>query len=373
MSDNKKTVAILSMQQIDNYGSLLQAYSLKHILESLNCKVSFLDIEVREEDNSLMQGLEEDHNSEVGSKSLVEKVFDKYVFARIRNKTIKKKQSALYAEFRKSYFDTLSKDDTVDVCVIGSDEVFNCMQKSFWGFSTQLFGNVKEADKVITYAACCGFTEYENLPAGVEEKIRDSFKKISAFSVRDANSYEFVRKLTDDTDIRLNLDPALLGNFDREIEAETKVNVLPDHYCLVYAYTNRIYKDEDIQSIKEFCKKSGLTPIAVGMPQMWIKNFYAASPFELLSIFKRADFIITDTFHGAIFSAKYAPKFAIISRDSNRNKLMDLIKRIHLDEHSIDSLEKLESVADVIHDKQTFQNMIENEYGNTIEYFGANL
>ena len=36
-----------------------------------------------------------------------------------------------------------------DVCVIGADEVFNCMQDSPWRFTTQLYGNVPEAKKVI--------------------------------------------------------------------------------------------------------------------------------------------------------------------------------------------------------------------------------
>ena len=36
-------VGILSMQRIKNYGSFLQAYGLKHILEDLGCEVQFVD------------------------------------------------------------------------------------------------------------------------------------------------------------------------------------------------------------------------------------------------------------------------------------------------------------------------------------------
>ena len=36
-------VGILSMQRIQNYGSFLQAYGLKHILEDLGCEVQFVD------------------------------------------------------------------------------------------------------------------------------------------------------------------------------------------------------------------------------------------------------------------------------------------------------------------------------------------
>ena len=39
-------VCILSMQRIDNMGSLLQAYALKKILEDLGLEVAYLDIKI---------------------------------------------------------------------------------------------------------------------------------------------------------------------------------------------------------------------------------------------------------------------------------------------------------------------------------------
>ena len=43
-----KKVGILSMQRIKNYGSFLQEYGLKKILESLDCEVEFEDYHVEE-------------------------------------------------------------------------------------------------------------------------------------------------------------------------------------------------------------------------------------------------------------------------------------------------------------------------------------
>ena len=47
--------------------------------------------------------------------------------------------------------------------VIGSDEVFNCAQKTWFGFSRQLFGEGLNADKIITYAASFGATTVDKL------------------------------------------------------------------------------------------------------------------------------------------------------------------------------------------------------------------
>lgn len=41
----KLRAGILSMQRMHNYGSFLQAYGLRLILESLGCKVQFVDYE----------------------------------------------------------------------------------------------------------------------------------------------------------------------------------------------------------------------------------------------------------------------------------------------------------------------------------------
>ena len=41
-----RKVGIMSMQRIANYGSFLQAYALKQLIEELSCKVEFVDYHV---------------------------------------------------------------------------------------------------------------------------------------------------------------------------------------------------------------------------------------------------------------------------------------------------------------------------------------
>ena len=50
-----KKVEIISMQQVDNYGSVLQAYSLKKMIEGLGFEVSFADIEKGENEELNLQ------------------------------------------------------------------------------------------------------------------------------------------------------------------------------------------------------------------------------------------------------------------------------------------------------------------------------
>lgn len=41
-----RKVGIMSMQRIVNYGSFLQAYALKQLIEEFDCKVEFVDYHV---------------------------------------------------------------------------------------------------------------------------------------------------------------------------------------------------------------------------------------------------------------------------------------------------------------------------------------
>lgn len=361
-------VCILSMQKIDNMGSLLQSYALKKTIEKLGNEVEFIDIKKIDDDHKLLGNYKQDYKEEREKNGLIGKIskFDRYILNRLKVKIKSEKQGNTFEKFRIEYLNTDRNSNKYDLCVIGSDEVFNCLNSGTWGFTSQLFGNVPEAKKVITYAASCGSTTYEKLPNAVANRIKDTFKKVEGFSVRDKNTREFVTKLTD-KEVVDNLDPVLIYNFDKEIE-DTYLPHLPDHYCVIYSYYNRFHTKEEIKAILNFCKKNNLTPVAIGAPQFWIKDYVVCSPFQCLKVFQNADFVITDTFHGTIFSAKYTNKFAVITRESNYNKLSDLIKRLGIESHLVDDFSQLKSVYSLEKEYESIKKVIETERSNTYKY-----
>lgn len=338
-------ISILSMQRVNNFGSLLQAYSLKKILEENgNNTVSFLDIQRNEDDDRLMEK-RIDFAKEQEKRGIIKALphFDRYFCNRYLNKRANRKQNALFEAFRENTLGITkeSSNEQVDCCVIGSDEVFNCAVGNWWGFTTQLFGNVHQADKVLSYAASCGSTHDDMLPNAVKERIAASLEKLEMISVRDNNTMEFVNHILQRQAAVQHCDPVVIADFDQEIKDTEITEALPEHYCVVYAYFNRINKKEEIQAIKEFCWKNKLTIVSVGAPQYWIKHHLVLRPFEMLKVFQKADFVITDTFHGTIFSAKYSKCFAVIARMSNKEKLLDLLERLEITSHLISDMKEL--------------------------------
>ena len=122
-------VCILSMQRVNNMGSLLQAYALKKMLESMGCEVEFFDIQPNEEDDKLRNGrhlgfsMERESQGMRGLWGKLKKV-DKYAINRIKIKTKSIIRKVYYAVFRKNHLNINETSTHYDICVIGSDEVF---------------------------------------------------------------------------------------------------------------------------------------------------------------------------------------------------------------------------------------------------------
>lgn len=367
-------VCILSMQKVPNFGSVLQSYALKKIIESFGVSVSFIDIKPNDEDNSLMGDRAYDFKSDSEGQTdfwgKVKKI-DRFLINRIKIRKSMNNQNVMLDEFRKDYLsiDPIQNDDNYDLCVIGSDEVFNCMTKSKWGFTTQLFGNVRNAERVISYAASCGSTIFDEVPDKVACAIRSSFKRMEAVSVRDNNTYRFVKSLSDIEPV-FNLDPVLIYDFKSEIE-QLNTKILRNRpFCIVYSYYNRINSKKEIYAIKNFCKRHNFDIVAVGAPQFWINGFEVYTPFEVLKLFSEASFVITDTFHGTIMSYKYSKKYAVIPRESNNNKLSDLINRLSIGDH-LSSVYDLEKIYEINND--TDHIILKEERHKTDEYLKKHL
>lgn len=363
------------MQNVNNMGSLLQAYGLKKMIESLGHEVEFINIKKIDEDYGLLGNYIQDYSNEnekTGAIGRLKKI-DKYICSRLVHRGFERQQDELFDIFRKEELNIEQSNLEYDVCVIGSDEVFNCLNAGYWGFTSQLFGKVSCANRVITYAASCGATSYDQLPDKVKSRIIEAFRNISAFSVRDENSFDFVSKMTEQS-ISRNLDPVLIYDFRCEIENSPAImQELPSKYCIVYSYRNRIHRKSEIEHIRDFCKRNNLIPIAVGAPQFWIKDYIVCSPFQCLSLFKGAEYVITDTFHGTIFSAKYAKNYAVIIRESNKNKLSDLVERLHIKKHLINDFEQLQMVSIERTDEMNIKNIISREKTRSMDYLRRNL
>ncbi|MFP3823711.1 polysaccharide pyruvyl transferase family protein, partial [Streptococcus sp. TATVAM-FAB21] len=157
-----KKVGIMSMQRIANYGSFLQAYALKQLIEEQGHEVQFVDYHV---DATVISSEDENKIKVIRKINKGLETFKQKVPLTHKISFIKHKQN-----FSKKYMpmlgisDKMNYNPELDCMVIGSDEVFNCIQKNTnVGYSLELFGKDNNAKKLITYAASFGNTTLEKL------------------------------------------------------------------------------------------------------------------------------------------------------------------------------------------------------------------
>ena len=342
-----RKVGIMSMQRIANYGSFLQAYALKQLIEEFDCKVEFVDYHVG------APVITENADSKNKFVRKVEKGLETFQYqAPFAHKLsfIRYKQS-----FSKKYMplleitDEMNYNPTLDCLVIGSDEVFNCIQKnSNVGYSLELFGKDNHAKRLLTYAASFGNTTLEKLEKYKKaDEVGALLKKFDAISVRDANSGTIVEQLTGKEPV-YNLDPVLTYDY---MNCCGKIPQVQNNekYLILYAYAGRISNDE-ADWIAAYAKKKNLKVYAIGGIQKCADRFEVCSPFEVLAYFRNAEEVITDTFHGSIFSVITHRPFTTLIRKSvgnsygNEEKLSDLLNRLGLTERMTTKVEETEHI-----------------------------
>lgn len=358
-------IGILSMQRINNYGSFLQAYALKSTIEGLGHKVEFVDYEVEE---CLVKG---NGKSKYNLKTFFPKVINKLVILARQGYTKSKYLDKKYDEYllQLNISEHKNYKPKLDVLVIGSDEVFNCLQSNeLVGYSRQLFGKDNNANKLITYAASFGTTTLEGLiKYNIKDEVKNMLSKFDCISVRDNNSGYIIEQLINKKPI-FNLDPVFIYNFDSLIPDKIEMK----NYIILYAYGNRITSEEG-KAIRKFAKKCNKKIVTLGVEQRYADICVQATPFEVLGYVKNADFIITDTFHGSVFSIKYNKKFATIVRESNKQKLSDLLKRFDLQDRQVEKIEDLERVILSDIDYERVNKFIKEQIDYSIKYLKENI
>lgn len=367
-------VGIMSMQRIKNYGSFLQAYALKKIIEELGHQVEFVDYHV----DTTINCNNNSKKTAIKIKKLVDvlkgKVSLKYKFEFLRHK---KSFSKKYNKFL-NISDVYNYNPRLDTLVIGSDEVFNCLQSNpNVGYSLELFGKDNRAHRVITYAASFGNTTINRLKKFKKDKeIAFYLNNIDSISVRDNNSGHIVKKLINKK-VYYNLDPVIIYDYskDNKFNIQTNIN---EKYIIIYAYNGRITEEEAI-SIKKYADKNNCKIYSIGGIQPFADKFIDCSPFEILSYFNGAYAIITDTFHGTIFSIIEKKKFATIIRKSNNSKygneekLTSLLKRFNLMDRVILNIDDIDSVANKKIDYSYVDKIILEERKNAYDYLSKNI
>lgn len=361
-----KIVGILSMQRVINYGSFLQAYGLKQLLLAHGAKeVRFIDIR----DGKQLKGYETS-----GARYYLrrlEAMAKVIASGRIRSKRrtlrfMRRVTEKIQSSWKELGLNEYPSFPDVDLAVIGSDEVFHCCQSTKWGFTTQLYGDILNAKEVVSYAASFGGTKLDAIKKlDIGKVIASQLKCLKSISVRDDNSKYIIKELTG-IEASINIDPVLAYGFKDELLKADKIN--ESNYILLYSYPDRINDYKEIAAIRDFAKTKGKKLICVMSRYDWCDKAIIPNPFELLFWFKNADMVITETFHGTIFSIITEREFATIGRDSAMPKLTSMLQPYGLVSRLVGQNNSIENIFKTKIDYSAVNKVLESLREETNKY-----
>lgn len=332
-------ILILTQPLLNNYGCLLQNYAMQRVLERLgNQSVTF---DVILPSNLLGYVLSCMKTFMLFFIPGKRRSFAKYVKP-VRRNALSDKFVLDYLKTTKpssKYSKNLIVQNSIDAVIVGSDQVWRPkynfqIEDMFLRFAERL------SIKRISYAASFGVDNWEYSPKQTR-KCSALARKFDAISVREESGIKLCKEYLG-VDAALVLDPTLLLKKEDYLSVCEDVLVCNEKYLAVYV----LNENEEVTDAYE--KEAMVRGLVV-------KKFHADSKATLsvpewLAMFRDASFVVTDSFHGTVFSIIFGKDFKCIynkSRGSARfESLLKLYNSGKIDETREFSLNWLKSALE---------------------------
>ncbi len=315
-------IGIITHYDVHNHGALLQLYALISCLTRQGHNVKALQFDKNYD--FLGHDLKSKYNISINSIPIYLDYLKENGIKRTLYNIKKRKTLEWFKKLKDIVGEYYSEVSHLDAVIIGSDEVFALHT----GPTPVFFGYCLPSDNVYAYAASFGPTTLMDVDRLHSRAfVKGGLDSMKYITVRDKNSAEVVEALTGKEPPIVD-DPVLLYGYREEIE--NMGCPIDSDYILVYAYDSRMNNPEEVKAIKDYAKRTGLKTLSPGFYHSWCDINVNVDPINLLSYFKYAKVVITDTFHGSIMSIITGASFVVRTRESNHLKLTNLLKEYGL-------------------------------------------
>ena len=356
-------VGILTWYKALNHGAVLQTYASCQMIKECKCSPIVLDykwnLDIEEKSNQLSVFFNRIKHLNPSKLAW---------YLKVRKNMIEKQ--CLFDEFIKADLPIgklYDEEDGLDAVYIGSDMVFDITE----GYNPYMYGYDVPSKYIFSYAASFGYTtkeqlnNYEN-----KETIINSVSNLKSIGYRDYNTFEICKSIAPSVPMTENIDPVLCYGFEKEIDEWDTGKWKNKKYILIYAYDSTMNDKETVKQIKKIAHDKGLKIISCGYYHKWCDEVVCASPKEFVEMIKYSTFIITDTFHGTVFSLIMHKNFASIIR-KNGFKLRYLLECSGMKNRIVNK--DIDLILNDTPKYENFDNWIMKEREKSLKFIKDNL
>ncbi|NBJ82332.1 polysaccharide pyruvyl transferase family protein [bacterium 1XD42-94] len=216
-------------------------------------------------------------------------------------------------------FSKIEVDEQFDGFLCGSDTIF-CIDE--FGFDDGYYAEypVMKDGYAVSYAASFGDAQFDE---NTYEILNSRLGNFKAIGLRERKYLDYVQSHTA-VPAHMTVDPTLLLGAE-DYEEITSGRLIHEKYLLLYS---RRYNPQMERFAEEFAAENGWEIVEISLRASNASKhrmFYEAGIEEFLSLIKYAEFVVTNSYHGMIFSVQFTRPFYIFSRAQCDTKISELL------------------------------------------------
>lgn len=358
-----KSIGIITIHKINNYGSVLQAYALQKVCEDLGYKVEIIDYDFPNnfhQNNKYSTASDTQPNEPKWIKALFAKALVR------QHKGIRlfidKYQNLSSNKYHKVE-DFTANPPTYDVYITGSDQLWSPRHCN--GDPAFMLYFAPDNALKISYAASIGSNA---IPEELKNAYIGLLNRYKHISVRENTGADVIRSLIN-KEATVVLDPTLLLNKDEWNKIATPKRLVKKKYILCYFlnYTFNAFPYVD-ELARDMQKQTGYEIVRVARPPhklSFINTTYqiGVSPEEFLALVRDAEIVLTTSFHGTAFAVNYGkPVFTVVQdRNASDSRQVSLMHNLGLDKQVLSIKDKFPTASDAnynVDNEQTVLNRL---------------
>ncbi len=345
-------ICTITCHDVYNHGASLQAYGLMKYLMNCGHDVEIIDYKpdyLSNHYNLLSIG------NPKWERNLLTKSIYLTLKAPSRISGLKRKKA--FDKFTSEYLkitkiryasnDDLKKNTpSADAYICGSDQIWNSLHRN--GKDPAFYLDFAPDEKIkASYAASFAT---DTISDEYKPMVRERVDRLDGISVREKSGVEIINKLNINKAVNV-VDPVFLLNHEdwRKIgKREFKEN-----YVLIYDFDNsHLIKKIATEIANE--KGYKIYTINPGKLKYADKYFRFDGPETFVSLVRDAQYIVSNSFHAAVFSVVYEKDFVIVNRTEAINtRMRDLLDDLKLNERLVDENYNLEHILNKINYKES--------------------
>lgn len=350
-----KKIAILTQPLHINFGGTLQAFALQKTLISMGYEVETLNYQWKKISDlkKLLSALKHKILSNTKVYPFFEKELEvlKSEHTKFIDKNIKYSPILYSVEEVKKYFDSKK----FDAIVVGSDQVWRVaysprIESFFLDFLSD-----KKGIKKIAYSASFGIDDWQFDNEKTLE-IKTLLHKFNAVSVRENSGVNLCQQYLD-MKVKHTLDPTLLLEAKEYLQLIKGIQKDSDNTGNIFLYI--LDKNKDKEKIINTISKKLDKEIFYNQPEKTVKESFIIGDLEpyiyppienWIKSFIEADFIVTDSFHGTVFSIIFnKPFISIVNKERGASRFESLLEQLGLMNRMVNVSSEISD--DLIHDE----------------------